>query len=127
MADSTNGWVPVSRETLDADQWPDWYRPEETMWVATESYGVVAAVYEWRQGRHPHRFYTAGCGELGLGDVTHIKQYQKPAPPTTPTVTRKAFVCVACQGVYVDSPVTQCDCMPDKQQFIGTTITYSTP
>lgn len=38
--------------------------------------------------------------------------------------TRKAFICKSCEGVYADQPVTQCDCMPDKDEFIKGIISY---
>lgn len=28
----------------------------------------------------------------------------------TVTIVRKAFICIHCEGVYADSPVTSCDC-----------------
>jgi len=28
-------------------------------------------------------------------------------------VTRKAFICMGCEGVYADEPVTACDCCID--------------
>ena len=30
---------------------------------------------------------------------------------------RKVFICDACEGVYSDAPVTQCDCMPAVNSF----------
>lgn len=45
-------------------------------------------------------------------------------PAKAPTV-RKAYICKGCDGVYADSPVTQCDCMPVVQEFFEGTITYS--
>jgi hypothetical protein len=39
-------------------------------------------------------------------------------------VIRKVFVCVGCEGLYGDEPVTQCDCMLEPPQFIETTVTY---
>jgi hypothetical protein len=44
-------------------------------------------------------------------------------PMARPTV-RKAYICTACDGVYADEKVTQCDCMPAKQEFTEGTITY---
>lgn len=40
-------------------------------------------------------------------------------PPAAPSVVdgRTLFICTSCDGIYADEPVTQCDCMPDKQDF----------
>lgn len=43
------------------------------------------------------------------------------------TVTRKAFICTACEGVTADEPVTSCDCCPPEDKFIEGTITYPMP
>ena len=43
-------------------------------------------------------------------------------------VTRKAFICPACEGVDADSPVSSCHCMEnDSNTFIEGTITYRIP
>lgn len=36
----------------------------------------------------------------------------------------KAFICKQCGGVYADEPVTQCDCLPDADEFYVGEITY---
>ena len=41
-----------------------------------------------------------------------------------PVTVRKAFICAACDGVYADQPVSRCDCMPEKDEFIEGTISY---
>lgn len=40
---------------------------------------------------------------------------------------RKAYICKACEGVYADQPVSQCDCMPEVDEFIEGKITYAAP
>lgn len=30
---------------------------------------------------------------------------------------RAVYICTSCAGVYADAPVSQCDCMPDKNEF----------
>lgn len=44
----------------------------------------------------------------------------------TETTRREVFVCTNCQGMYADSPVTSCDCMPDHgaNTFVKGTATY---
>jgi len=45
--------------------------------------------------------------------------------PITKTVTRKAFICIHCECVYADSPVSQCDCMEGSgHDFIEGIIKY---
>lgn len=44
--------------------------------------------------------------------------------PAEPVKKRKAFICPNCEGVYADQPVSQCDCVPDKNEFIEGTISY---
>jgi len=40
-------------------------------------------------------------------------------------VMRKAFICVHCEGVYADMPVTNCDCMAGTgADFIEGEIKY---
>ena len=40
-------------------------------------------------------------------------------------VRRKAFICVHCEGVYADEPVSQCDCMQGTgHDFIEGVIIY---
>lgn len=40
-------------------------------------------------------------------------------------VVRKAFICIHCEGVYADVPVSQCDCLEGTgQDFIEGIITY---
>jgi len=40
-------------------------------------------------------------------------------------VRRKAFICVHCDGVYADQPVSQCDCMEGTgADFIEGVIEY---
>lgn len=73
-------WMPVSKESMDTAELPDWFRSEEPMWVATTS-GVYVGTYEWRQGRNPHCFTTLDGGSFSFPQVTHIKQFVKPAAP----------------------------------------------
>lgn len=42
-------------------------------------------------------------------------------------VRRKVYVCTKCGFVYCDAPVTQCDCMPDKQEFYTGFCEYEQP
>lgn len=42
-------------------------------------------------------------------------------------VTRKIFVCAECGFIYGDEPVSQCDCMPDEQEWIEGVATYNIP
>lgn len=42
-------------------------------------------------------------------------------------IVRRAFVCVSCEGIYLDSPVTECDCAPGANIFIESVITYKMP
>ena len=51
---------------------------------------------------------------------------RKPAAAvgSTRLVRRKAFICKACGGVYADEPVTQCDCMPEKNEFYAGELSY---
>ena len=30
---------------------------------------------------------------------------------------RAVYICTSCAGVYADAPVSQCDCLPDKNEF----------
>lgn len=50
------------------------------------------------------------------------------AQQTENLITRKAFICPACEGVDADSPVSSCHCMEnDSNTFIEGTITYRLP
>lgn len=42
----------------------------------------------------------------------------------TNIVTRKAYICTKCEGVYIDDPVSECDCEvgQDQQFYVGTLI-----
>jgi len=43
-------------------------------------------------------------------------------------VTRKAYVCKHCNGIYADDPVSQCDCMEGTgQDFYVGVLEYQTP
>lgn len=43
-------------------------------------------------------------------------------------VTRMAYICVHCEGVYADGPVSQCDCMKGTgRDFLVGTIEYMVP
>ena len=43
-------------------------------------------------------------------------------------ITRKAYICKHCEGVYIDDPVTQCDCMEGSgADFIEGSLIYSPP
>ena len=42
-------------------------------------------------------------------------------------IRRKAYVCVYCEGVYADEPVTSCDCVNGPPSFHEGEITYFTP
>ena len=42
-------------------------------------------------------------------------------------IRRKVFVCANCDFIYCDAPVTQCDCMPDKQKFYVGFCEYEKP
>jgi len=53
-----------------------------------------------------------------------VEAVATPAQPIAPPTVRKAYICTACDGVYADEKVTQCDCMPAKQEFTEGTITY---
>ncbi len=46
------------------------------------------------------------------------------AAPVSQQTVRKAYICKSCDGVYADQPVTHCDCMPDKQEYIEGVIAY---
>jgi len=48
----------------------------------------------------------------------------KPSESAAPATTRKAFICPSCEGVYADQPVSQCDCMPGRNEFIEGVIAY---
>lgn len=40
-------------------------------------------------------------------------------------IIRTAYICKHCEGVYADSPVSQCDCMEGSgSDFYVGTITY---
>lgn len=52
---------------------------------------------------------------------------REPAPAPAPQTVRKVFVCVSCEGVYMDEPVSECDCMPEKNEFIESTLSYDMP
>ena len=43
-----------------------------------------------------------------------------------PDGSRKAFICVYCEGVYADDPVTQCDCLGGEPMFHQATIVWNT-
>jgi hypothetical protein len=39
---------------------------------------------------------------------------------------RKAFICIHCEGVYMDVPVTQCDCLEGTgHDFIEGVLNYN--
>lgn len=39
---------------------------------------------------------------------------------------RKAFICIHCEGVYTDEPVTQCDCLEGSgHDFVEGELRYS--
>lgn len=43
-------------------------------------------------------------------------------------IERLAFICVHCEAVYADAPVTQCDCMlGSRHDFIEGVIKYILP
>jgi hypothetical protein len=47
---------------------------------------------------------------------------------TTKRVVRKAWICPLCDSVYVDAPVTECDCtVGTKPNFILGEVTYHLP
>lgn len=45
--------------------------------------------------------------------------------PAREQEVRKAFICTNCDGVYADSHVTKCDCMPEEQTWIEGQIIYA--
>ena len=47
-----------------------------------------------------------------------------PAASAGPMTTRKAYICKHCDGVYVDEPVSECDCGPGRDEFIEGRIQY---
>lgn len=63
-------------------------------------------------------------GEL----VDYINARLAPAAPSgEATTVRKAFICTNCDCVYADQTVSQCDCMPERDEFIEGAITYPAP
>jgi hypothetical protein len=66
-------WISVTKELQ-----PDWlYQP---LWISTPQ-GVIAAKYEWRQGRYPHQFDTESGGSFTIPDVTHAMPLVLPVGP----------------------------------------------
>lgn len=69
-----------------------------------------------------------GCDNYATLDRVELLRVklQESEETTTENMTRrKAYVCKSCGGVYADDPVSQCDCMPEKNEFYIGTITYS--
>lgn len=62
--------------------------------------------------------------ELSDNPLFDTRIFYTAPQPAEPVKTRKAFICAACDGVYADSPVSQCDCMPEKDEFIEGTLSY---
>lgn len=63
-------------------------------------------------------------GVLPLDDEPFKPQSQQLEGCDVRQTARKAFVCTGCEGVYSDQPVSQCDCFPDKNEFVEGTIAY---
>lgn len=66
-----------------------------------------------------------GAQPMALYTSPLIKR--EPAPAPAPQTVRKVFVCASCEGVYMDEPVSECDCMPEKNEFIESTLSYDLP
>ncbi len=56
--------------------------------------------------------------------VDAIIEHRKNNPPTEEWVMRKAFICIGCEGVYSDEPVSRCDCMIHTEHPEGTNLFY---
>ena len=41
-------------------------------------------------------------------------------------VTRKVFICIHCEGIYADNPVSECDCAVGPSDFVEGVLTYKT-
>lgn len=55
-----------------------------------------------------------------------LAKWGAPAPASGDGV-RKGFVCVACECVYADAPVSQCDCCPERDEFYEVAISRKAP
>ena len=62
---------------------------------------------------------------------TPLKAALKPALPKKRLITRRAYICKYCEGVYADEPVSSCDCLGHlggaAPHFIKGKIEYSLP
>lgn len=45
--------------------------------------------------------------------------------PASVNALRKVYICKSCEGAYADAPVSRCDCLPEKNEFVEGHI-YST-
>jgi hypothetical protein len=61
-------------------------------------------------------------GQFIAEKIRELKEAASAAPAEM--VSRKAYICKGCTVVYADEPVTRCDCMPTKQEWIEGTILY---
>lgn len=66
-----------------------------------------------------HQSHGRDGSELELCDVCYwrkkydeeVKHRLKKSPELEGYTQRKIFICVHCEGIYADLPVSQCDCM----------------
>lgn len=88
-------------------------------------FGPVWA-FEYREGElSPEKI--AQFFPRGIVDLTEAE----PPPPveapafTVETVTRTAYICPACEGVYMDVATSQCDCLNNPgNEFITAQLVY---
>ena len=64
------------------------------------------------------------AAESLLGNKGAVEELEADRQASGETTTRKAFICKSCEGVYADQPVSRCDCMPEKNEFIEGIIIY---
>lgn len=85
---------------------------------------ILAADWrKWEELASPDEFVRRAKSRANYA-LSIINEAPQPAEPVK---KRKAFICPNCEGVYADQPVSQCDCMPEKDEFIEGTITYPSP
>lgn len=90
----------------------------------------------WLKSRSLDNTQTLDACDRWIYKETHIQAMYEgwqaglasQAHQTENLITRKAFICPACEGVDADSPVSSCHCMEnDSNTFIEGTITYRLP
>lgn len=59
-----------------------------------------------------------GCNNCGP-DYSNWRPHQKHK------VTRPIFICVLCEGIYADEPVSECDCQAGAKEFIEGIAEYT--